>query len=943
MLHTQYSFNSNGTDTRQLLLPGPSPAAAPQPPPPASGDNASFEPAWHNMPTHQVLHGLNTPADGLSEEEAGQRLRQVGPNLLPQAKPVSPVLQFLRQFRDVLVYVLLAAGLVTALMGEYKETIVILVVVLVNALIGFVQEGKAQAALASLRQLLTLEATVQRQGSLHQVPASTLVPGDIVYVDAGDRVPADLRVLSARNALTEEGLLTGESVPREKQVAPVTAEAALGDRTCMAYSGTLLIRGSLTGVVVATGSQTELGRIGQMVAAVETVTTPLLEKIGHFGKRLSVLILAGSALLFTYGWLFAGYTSHELFSLTVGLAVAAIPEGLPAILTITLALGVQRLARRKAIIRRLPAVETLGSVTVICTDKTGTLTKNEMTARKIVLANAHYSVTGTGYEPKGHVTQAGKEVDLWENPTLMELFEAGLLCSDAQIKHKCGEWTLEGDPTEGALVALAMKTGMDYRETNALFPRMDAIPFDSEHKFMATLHSFVDQENVIFLKGAPEVVLARCSFEQIKRRSYDTRGNRIQPIRLAYWERSALTLATSGYRVIAIARKPTALWSLPSEAAADGFTLLGLVGIIDPPRPETIEAISACLKAGIRVKMITGDHPATALAVGAQLGISNTVSVITGPVLDQMGDEELQETADRFDVFARTSPAHKLRLVEALQAKGEVVAMTGDGVNDAPALKRANVGIAMGNKGSEAAKEASVMVLTDDNFAAIRGAVAEGRTIYDNLRKAILFLLPTNGAQALMIILALIFALHALPVTPLQILWVNMVTAVTLSLALAFEPAEGNVMARPPRRPDEALIPGHLLFRMGFVSLLICAFSFGGFFLALDQGAHLAQAQTLAVNTLVMGQIFYLFNSRSLHRSAFSHKFLFQNRVAWASVGVLLLLQGLFTYLPLFHNWLGTAPLPAMGWLYVVLSGTLVFCLVEAEKGMERQLKSQRK
>jgi potassium/sodium efflux P-type ATPase len=686
----------------------------------------------------------------------------------------------------------------------------------------------------------------------------------------------------------------------QKKESAVDADADLGDRHSMLFSGTSITRGRAKGVVIGTGLDTEVGRIGTMISTVETLTTPLLRAINRFGKVLSIAIIGAAALTFAFGYFFRAFTLHELFLIVVGLAVAAIPEGLPAIMTITLALGVQRMARRNAILRRLPAVETLGSVTVICSDKTGTLTRNEMTAVQVALPDgARVQVTGTGYAPEGGFEIDGEPVPEEEIAPLHRIGKAAILASDAEIRFddERSLWVLEGEPTDGAMVTLGEKTGPRAKDLRKAHPRLDAIPFESEARYMATLVDMGDGA-YIFLKGAPERVLSFCDSQRV--------GSEDQPVDPEKWDKVIESMAAEGYRVMAVAEKSFDGRKVTSDDAESGMRLLGMVGIVDPPRDEAIEAVAECQKAGIRVNMITGDHALTATSIARQLGIGDGTKVITGRELEEITDEDLVDVVAEHEVYARTSPEHKLRLIKALQARGQVVAMTGDGMNDAPALKRADVGVAMGIKGAEASKDASDMVLADDNFASIAQAVREGRTIYDNLKKAILFILPTNGAEALIMLSTVVFAFSMLPITPVQILWVNMVTAVTLALALAFEPSEPGVMRRPPRDPDEAILSGYLLWRIFLVSVLIAAAALFLFFRELDYGASLQGAQTVAVNVLVVGQFFYLFNSRFIMASSLTIKRLFSNPYALYAGGVLFLLQVSFTYLPIMNTWFGT-------------------------------------
>jgi magnesium-transporting ATPase (P-type) len=891
---------------------------------------------WHARSVDSVLERLGTSPEGLSGDEARERLETHGPNRLPEGEKESAWMRLLRQFHDVLIYILIVAAVVTAFLGEWIDTGVILAVVVINAAIGFVQEGKAEEALESIRSMLSLKATVVRSGSRRQIAADDLVPGDVVLLESGDRVPADLRVIEAVNLHVEEAMLTGESVPVRKKTDPVEDGAALGDRQSMLFSGTSITRGRAKGVVVGTGVDTEIGRIGTMMSTVETLTTPLLRAINKFGKLLSVAILGVGALTFAFGYFFRDYSLHELFLIVVGLAVAAIPEGLPAIMTITLALGVQRMARRNAIIRKLPAVETLGSVTVICSDKTGTLTRNEMTVVRVELPGGEsIAVSGTGYAPDGRFSSGDQEIEKDARERLLRLGAAAILSSDAELRHddERSTWILEGEPTEGALVTLGHKAGHDSAALRREQRRIDAIPFESDARYMATLVHTASGPT-IFVKGAPERVMGFCDAERTSDGS--------TPLDADRWMKVIESMAAEGYRVMAVAEGEATAESLTTEQAESGLTLLGMVGIVDPPRDEAIEAVEDCQKAGIRVNMITGDHAITAGAIARQLGIGDDSDVITGQELEAMDDDELIEIVRNHDVYARTSPEHKLRLIRALQAKGHVVAMTGDGMNDAPALKRADVGVAMGIKGAEASKDASDMVLADDNFASIARAVREGRTIYDNLKKAILFILPTNGAEALIVLASVIFAYATLPITPVQILWVNMVTAVTLALALAFEPSEPGVMRRPPRDPNEAILSGYLLWRISFVSVLIASAAIFLFFRELDFGSSIPAAQTVAVNVLVAGQFFYLFNSRFIMASSLSWQGLFGNPYALYAAGILFLLQVAFTYLPFMNLWFGTEGVRLEKWIWINGAGLVVFLVVEIEKAVVRRVRGPR-
>jgi magnesium-transporting ATPase (P-type) len=784
--------------------------------------------------------------------------------------------------------------------------------------------------------MITSHAAVIRDGNRTTIDAEDVVPGDIILIEAGDRVPADLRLIRARNVKIEEAILTGESVSVEKKAAPVDAGAVLGDRSSMAYSGTFVVAGQGQGIAVATGLGTELGRISAMLETVETLTTPLVRQMDQFARQLTIVILGVSVAVFVFAVSFRAYGWAEAFMATVGLAVAAIPEGLPAVMTITLAIGVQRMASRNAIIRRLPAVETLGSVSVICSDKTGTLTRNEMMVQTVVTASESCEVTGAGYEPRGMFTQGGRDLDVEATPTLIELLRAALLCNDATLRQTASGWTIDGDPMEGALVVLAVKAGIDAELNRKQLPRTDEIPFDSRHRFMATLHHNHENGTLAYVKGAPEQVVAMC-VNQLGVSGPET-------IDASHWANMIEGLGNQGQRVLALARKemPRGTRDLEFRDVEKDLTLIGLVGLIDPPRAEAIAAIAECYSAGIRVKMITGDHAATARAIAGELGLSNHEAVITGEALERLDEVAFRRAAQSMTVFARTSPEHKLRLVEALQAESTVIAMTGDGVNDAPALKRADVGIAMGRKGTEAAKEAAEMVLADDNFASIVAAVREGRTVYDNLTKVIGWTLPTNGGEAMAIITAILLGL-ALPITPLQILWINMVTAVGLGLTLAFEPTEPDAMRRPPRAPNEPFLSGLLIWQVVFVSLLFVAGAFGTFFWAEARNLPIEEARTIVVNTIVVMEIFYLFSIRYLHGTAFTWQGILGTPAVLIGIAVIVVAQFVFTYAPFMQVLFSTRSVSLFDGIVIVGIGVVLFLVLELEKFMRRLLQTVRR
>ena len=884
-------------------------------------------PAWHALDGASCLQQLDSQSNGLTAEQVRQRVQQYGPNSLPSAPPLPAWRRFLRQMQNTLIYVLLGCAGLTLLLGHWLDSLVILGVVLINALVGFIQEGRAEQAMRAIAGLLSLHCRVRREHGLQELPAEQLVPGDIVLLEEGDRVPADLRLLNCRDLRIEEAALTGESLPADKQSEPVSSSAVLADRQSMAYSGCLVSTGSGYGVVVATGQATELGRISHLLQQVEVLQTPLLRDMARFARQLSLVILVLAAATLAFGFLLRNYSSAELLMASVGLAVAAIPEGLPAVLTIILALGVQRMARERAIICRLPAVESLGAVTVICSDKTGTLTRNEMTVQHLFCATAHYQVEGIGYAPYGALCNACGETLEQIPAEVLQLARAGLLANHGTLYRDQDTWQISGDPTEAALLTLAGKLGLDSSAEHAEQPRVDSLPFSSERRCTASLHHDHHGNGYLYWIGAPERLL-----EVADQQWQDAQA---RPIDRNYWQDCLHQGASMGLRMLGIGmrRMPADKQQLDYADIEAQFILLGLVGLQDPPREEAIRAIAACHSAGIAVKMITGDHVATATAIAARLGLVGT-RALTGAQLDELDDPALDACLDETAVFARTTPEHKLRLVQRLQACGARVAMTGDGVNDAPALKRADIGIAMGIKGTEAAKSAAQMVLADDNFATLERAVAQGRAVYDNLKKSILFILPTNGGQAMVMLSAILLGLQ-LPITPLQILWVNMVTAVTLALALAFEPAEAGLMQRPPRDPRQPLLSGLLLWRIVFVSLLLTGACLGLFLYSQQLGWSLEASRSLAVNALVLGEMGYLFSTRRLHGVAnFAWR---DNPMAWTMVGILLVLQLAFIELAWLQQLFATQSIGWQGWLYCLPVAVLICLLSELEKYLLRR------
>ena len=892
---------------------------------------------WHHLAADEVVDLVETDVDdGLDVFEVKHRQERYGPNVLTTRGGPGALKRFLLQFHQPLIYILLASGTITLFLKEWVDSAVIFGVVLVNAVIGYVQEAKAVEAIEALAKTMTTDARVIRAGEQVLVSAVEIVPGDVILLQAGDKVPADLRLVRSRDLQIDESALTGESLPVEKSPERVAHDQELADRTNMAYASSLVTFGQATGVVIGTGDDTEIGRISELISQAEDLQTPLTKKIASFSTLLLVVILALGAVTVVVG-LLRGEALVDMFMAAVALAVGAIPEGLPAAVTITLAIGVARMARRRAIIRKLPAVETLGSTTVICTDKTGTLTENQMTVQRVIVGGRVYEVSGTGYDPAGSLTErecsdavAGGALP----PALREILTAGVLCNDSQIlQDDEGRWTVQGDPTEGALLTAAAKAGLEHERAQAESPRVDSIPFESLHQYMATMHDGGDgKSRLVYMKGGVEVVLDRCAD------ALDAGGERVS------FDADAVhadieRLASEGLRVLAFAAR-----ELPADASGlahddlTDMTFLGLQAMIDPPRPEAIAAVKACHTAGIEVKMITGDHAITAAAIARQIGLTDRAEsdpvALTGRELDELSDKKLIERAQDTDVFARVTPEQKLRLVEALQSRGNVVAMTGDGVNDAPALKQSNIGVAMGVGGTDVAKEAADMVLTDDNFASIEAAVEEGRGVFDNLTKFIAWTLPTNLGEGL-VIMAAVFLGTTLPILPVQILWINMTTAVLLGLMLAFEPKEEGIMERSPRRPETPILTGVLIQRIILVGALLLIGAFGLFEWAERSGLGSDVARTIAVNVFVFVELMYLFNCRSLTRSVFTIHPL-SNRWVLGGVGIMIVLQLLYTYVPFMNAAFSSAPLEAWMWLPIFAVGLVAFIVVELDKWLRR-------
>lgn len=897
---------------------------------------------WHTLQIKDALGQLQATPGGLTTAEAQKRLRETGPNRIERGagRPWYRVL--LHQLADPIVYVLLAAALLAILIGKVADSFVVLAVVVLNTAIGFIQEMRASQAIEALSRMVPQNATVLRDGDPTLVPAHEIVPGDVLALQPGDQVPADVRLIEVNGLQVEEAALTGESLPVAKNEAPVDSDAVLGDRRSMAFGGTLVTAGTAEGVVVATGARSELGRISRLLNETVELQTPLTRRLARLARSITLAILVVAGLIFLVGMLRDNSLLDSALA-AITLAVASIPEGLPAVITIASAIGVQRMARRRAIIRHLPAVETLGSTTVICTDKTGTLTRNEMTVEALWTSAAEIEVGGIGYAPEGTLRMAGQALDPLPDE-VRQLLVAGVLCNDAGLEFDDGRWRIVGDPTEGALVVAARKAALDESALREAFPRKDEIPFSSERQFMATLHDTADNRAVVYLKGAPEVMAKMCPmFADGLPMSHET------------VHAAAQALASRGMRVLAIAMATPAAGRADLEGTAwrNDLRFLGLVGMTDPPRDEAVAAVKACQRSGIVVKMVTGDHAATARAIGQSIGLLESAGggavVVTGHQIETASEDELVKLARSTNVFARVAPEHKLRLVKALQADGQVVAMTGDGVNDAPALKRAEIGIAMGINGTAVAKEAADMVLADDNFASISAAVEEGRRVYDNLAKSLAFILPTSLGQAMIILVAVLFFPvtdgHLLmPIEPVQILWVNLVVAIALALPLAFEAQEPGLMERPPRPPNEPLLSPFLVFRTFLVGALMTAGAVGLFLheynddllAGMPVERARAEAQTIAVTTIILFQMLYLLNCRSLTQTLWRIG-LFSNRWVYIGILVTLGLQLAFVYLAPLNRVFHTEPLDASDWGLAGAVALAGFFVISLEKWVWRR------
>lgn len=869
---------------------------------------------FHHQEWSKIVNDLhaNYPS-GLSDEQVNNRLQKNGYNEV-NPKVIPKWLIFLRQFNNVIVYILVVAALLTLFMQHYADSVVIALVVLINALIGYLQEVNASNALDKIKNMLSVEATVIRDGERFDVPARELVPGDLVYLEAGDNVPADLRIIDADNLRIQESSLTGEADSVLKNEAILSERVPLAERSNMAYASTAVTNGSATGIVVNTGVHSQIGQISQSVADVSDKKSPLTRELDSLGHGISWLIIVVAIVMFALGWFFKIYDISTLIMAIIAMIVGAMPEGLPAATSIILATGVQKLTKKNAIVKTLPAAETLGAIDIIASDKTGTLTKNEMTIQDIIVGENHYTVTGTGYAPDGDIFIGNKLVDATQDKNLEMFLTMGHQANDTFLTEEAGIWTINGEPTDAAFLSAYYKA---FGQKVPKLKELDRIPFDSDYRYMARLVENKHQQRFVAIKGAPDrlFTLAR------KDSNFD----------YEYWKKVSAKFAKSGKRVIAVGYVDVDSDTsevLHETLAAEGVTFLGLAAIIDPPRPEVVDAISDMREAGIRVKMITGDSPDTAKAIAQQLGLADQIEAVTGSEVEAMTDNQLAKVVTNYDVFARTTPQDKLRIISAYQANGLVTAMTGDGVNDAPALKKADIGVAMGIKGTDVAKDSADMVLANDDFSTIKVAIEQGRRLYDNIRKTILYLLPTSFAEGLIVVFSILLR-QPMPLTATQLLWINLVSALTLQLAFIFEPAEPGLMKRPPRKTTAKLMSRYDVFQMVYVSVIIAAVALV-VFEHLDDITGFAVASTMAVNILIFGKIFYMFNIRTA-APALSKTF-WTNPMAFVAIGAMIILQLLFTYVPFMQGVFSTAALSLSDWSFIILTGLIVLIVTELDK-----------
>lgn len=880
-------------------------------------EGSKTETPYYQKGSKELSERFNVDMEkGLSSEEAEKRLNEEGPNQLEE-KEISKWTILLRQINNVVIYILIVAALLTLWMGHYSDAIVIGLVVVANTLIGYFQEINASNALDKIKDMLSTHATVIRDKQRKEIEAVDVVKGDLVYLEAGDNVPADVRIIDSDRLKVQESSLTGEADSIKKTPEEIEEKVGLGDQVNMAFASTSITNGNGTGVVVATAEETEIGKISTAVNDQESKKTPLVQLIDNLGKTISYVIMGVAALLFIYGLISGVYSLSALSLAVVTMIVGSVPEGLPATTSVVLAMGVSDMAKNKnTIVKTLPSVETLGSVDIIATDKTGTLTKNEMTAQNIITKQAEYTVSGIGYSPEGKIELDGQSIELDSDSDLKLLITSGYEANEAELNEEEGKWKISGEPTDGAFLTLYNKA---FNSGDSNYEEISKVPFDSDYRYVATLSENVEsKERKIFIKGSPGKLF---TLAEAKDPSFDT----------DFWREKVEALSTQGKRVVAVGVQDTDQNkdTLEHEDVDEGVTFLGIVGIIDPPREEVIDSIKTMRKAGVEVKMITGDHPSTAKAIAEALGLSENVQTITGLELDELSQEELVEKVNDYQVFARTTPHNKLQIIEAFQKSGKTTAMTGDGVNDAPALKKADIGVAMGLNGTDVSKDSANMVLTDDNFSTMSVAIEEGRRIFDNIKKSILYLLPTSFAEGLIIAFTLI-AQRDLPLQATQMLWINMVSAITIQFAFIFEPAEPGLMDREPRDTSASLIGKHDAFQIAYVSILMAVFSLVAYDWLIASGANQVTASTMVVNIIVISKIFYLFNVRT-HALAFSKEF-FTNKKAFLIIGVMIVLQLMLTYVPFFQEFFYTESLTIVEWLIAIAVGVIVLIIAEIDK-----------
>jgi Ca2+-transporting ATPase len=893
--------------------------------------------SWHNLDVPEVLASLDSKHDGLSQEEAQRRLAEFGPNELAGKKKNSPWIIFLEQFKNFLIIILLVAVVLSAIMGETADAIVIFAIVLFAAGLGFIQEYRAEKAMEALKRMAAPMASVLRGSKEAEIPSRELVPGDIIILRTGDRIPADARLIEAVNLKTDEASLTGESVPLQKTTQALPVEVNIGDRKNMAFMGTAAVYGRGTAVVTATGMGTEFGKIATMLQDIEKEQTPLQINLDQLGKWIAIGALALCFILAGIGVL-RGHQILEMLIWGVSLAVAAVPEALPAVVTISLALGVQRMVQRHALIRKLPAVETLGCTTFICSDKTGTLTQDQMTIRRLYVDGKLIDVTGVGYEPKGEFRFEGKALNPEKDIALQKLLQIGSLCNDTSLSSDNDVWGIKGDPTEGALVVTAAKAGLWQKEIQSQSPRIHEIPFSSETKRMTTIHQ-TPQGKIAYSKGAPEVILSSCSHiyrnGQEAKLNDDAKNNILSV---------SLGMAGDALRVLGLAYKRLPDAATTTEATEQGMVFVGLVGMIDPPREEVKEAVKLCDQASIRSVMITGDHKLTAVAIAKELGILKEGIAFVGTEIDKLSDEEFEDLVEKIEVYARVSPAHKLRVVEALAKKGHVVAMTGDGVNDAPALKKADIGVAMGITGTDVTKEAADMILTDDNFASIVSAVEEGRGIFGNIKKYLVYLLSCNFGEILLMAVVILFGPlmglppGTIPLVAIQLLYVNLATDGLPAIALSIDPPDIDVMKQKPRPRNQTIFTAPVLRYLAGAGIWTALVTLGVFLWAIDSGKSFLEAQSMCFVTLILIEFFNAFNCRSLEHSLFRVG-PFTNKWLLLAIGWECIILSLVVYLPVLQGPFNTFALTWTDWVIAILSASTIFIVAEIYKLIKARLR----